>query len=161
MTTTMKLAELLHTKYLGVATFIRLSFTHNKRRFASLDIYAHHGKGGSGRLVGSSLNNVQNMGEMAEADIYLMGDNHKKIVGTQTRFRLTQGKGGINKTDRKIFFVRTGSFLESYQDGKVSYVADACLSPSDLGLVKLELTPKRKRYKDSEDRTYIDIHASL
>jgi hypothetical protein len=156
-TSTQKLAELLDCKYLGVSSFIRLSFPYEGKR-TSIDIWAHHGKGAA-RLIGGSLNKVQQMGESAEADIYLMGHDHKKTVGLVTKLTLDAGGGKLKLHHRKQLYARTGSFLKGYEDDKVSYVADAAMSPTDLGVVKIELTPRRER-KDG-DSYYIDIHASI
>ena len=157
-TTTQKLAEFMGCKYLGVSSFIRLSFHYSTHHF-HIDIWAHHGKGAS-RLIGGSLNRVQQMGEAAEADIYLMGHDHKKAVASTTRLRLKQGNGEIKLSHRKMYMIRTGSFLKAYVPDKVSYVVDMAASPTDLGVVKIELTPKRDQ-KGDEDKSYIDIHASL
>jgi hypothetical protein len=61
-TTTQKMAEMMGCKYLGVSTFIRLSFKSktNHKTCMATDIWAHHGKGAS-RLVGGSLNRVEQM----------------------------------------------------------------------------------------------------
>ena len=159
-TSTQKLAEMLECRYLGVSSFIRLSFKQNGRNTPSVvDIWAHHGKGAS-RLIGGSLNKVQQMGEAAEADFYLMGHDHKKTVGLVTKLVLKVGKGGLKLHHKKQLYARTGSFLKGYENDKVSYVADAALSPTDLGVVKIELTPRRNCKGDS-DISYIDIHASI
>jgi hypothetical protein len=89
-----------------------------------------------------------------------MGHDHKKSVGLVTKLSLASGKGGLKLRHRKQLYARTGSFLKGYEDNKVSYVADMALSPTDLGVVKIELTPRRNR-KGGEDRFYVDIHASI
>jgi len=158
-TSTQKLAELLECKYLGVSSFIRLSFRQIERNTkSSIDIWAHHGKGGA-RLIGGSLNKVQQMGENAEADIYLMGHDHKKSAGLVTKLALKSGRS-LKLHHKKQLYARTGSFLKGYEDNRVSYVADMGLSPTDLGVVKIELTPRRT-CKGDEDIFYIDIHASI
>jgi hypothetical protein len=160
MTSTQYLCQLLSCKYLGATAFTRLSFSYTKgNKKASLDIFSHHGKGAS-RLVGGSLNTVQQMAECAEADIFLMGHDHKKSVGMSSRLRLTDGRTGTNLREKKILYARTGSFLKGYEDGKNSYVSKAVLNPCDLGTVKIELTPKNKS-AGNLDRTTIDIHASI
>lgn len=157
-TTTQMLCDLLDTKYLGCSSFIRLVFE-NGNRSASIDIWAHHGKGAA-RLVGGSLNRVQQMGESAEADIYLMGHDHKKSIGMADKLKLSEGFGSLRLHHRKQLYIRTGSFLKGYEDGKVSYVADMALNPTNLGVVKIEMTPRRKRDK-GDDIFYIDLHASI
>ena len=157
-TTTQKLAEFLKCKYLGCATFIRLSFKFGNNHTASIDIWAHHGKGAA-RLIGGSLNRVQQMAESAVADIYLMGHDHKKASAPGNRLFLSKSKDGVKMHHKKQLYVRTGSFLRGYGDGEVSYVADMALNPTDLGVVKIELTPKRDQ-RDG-DRFYIDVHSSI
>jgi hypothetical protein len=160
-TTTQKMAEMLGCKYLGVSTFIRLTFGSSTKHktSSSIDIWAHHGKGAS-RLVGGSLNRVEQMLEAAECDIALMGHDHKKSIGTKTRFRLTQGSGQVKLSHRKVLIGRTGSFLKGYEEGQPSYIVDAAMNPTDLGVIKIEMTPRRDR-KDGEDRFWIDLHGSI
>ncbi len=159
-TTTQKLAEFLGCQYLGVSAFIRLIFKHTGRGNTtnSIDIWAHHGKGAA-RLIGGSLNRVQQMMEAAEASIYLMGHDHKKSVGLVTRLSL-RGQNGLRLHHDKKLFARTGSFLKGYESGEASYIADSAMNPTDLGVIKIELTPRREQRGDV-DFSYIDIHASI
>lgn len=162
MTTDQKMCEILKCKYLGVNTFIRLSFIKkgNKSQRMSVDIFAHHGRG-SGRTVGASLNPVHAMGNIAEADIYLMGDNHQKDLAHKEKLKLVTSRvEGVSLTHRKQLFARTGSYLKGYEENTQSYVVDALLPPSDLGSIKIELTPQRIR-KNGEDALEMDIHASV
>jgi hypothetical protein len=158
MTTTQEMCRQLNTKFLGSCAIIRLSFRYGNKRYA-LDIFAAHGKGAS-RLLGGSLNAVQQMADIAQADIYLMGHDHQKIDGFRNRLLLQDGFGSLRLMSRKILFARTGSFLKGYVPEKPSYVAKALLPPTDIGVIKIELTPKRPR-KENEDRFYVDIHASV
>lgn len=159
-TTTQKLCELLNCKYLGVASFIRLVFRYSTKS-TSVDIFAHHGKGGSGRMVGSDLNHIQAMGENSDAQILLMGHSHKKGITMKTRLSLSNNRmGNLYLTHKKIIMARTGSFLKGYEPEAPSYVAKACMSPTDLGVVKIELTPKRET-DNNKDLFYIDIHGSI
>lgn len=169
-TTTQILCNMLDTTYLGYTSFIRLVFKDmHGNRTTSLDLWAHHGSGGGGRLVGGSVNSVQHMADNAEADIYLSGHDHKKWVAMKNRLVLTDGGSGrLNLRHKKIMMVRTGSFLKGYEPGAESYVARAGMSPTDLGVVKIELTPKRDKHSSgqgqnriSTDRVYIDLHASI
>lgn len=160
VTSTQKMCEILGCRYLGCSAFIRLSFRcgNSPGRRSSVDIWAHHGLGAS-RLIGGSLNRVQQMVEAADADIYLMGHDHKKSVGLLSRLMLTQSDP-MDVVHRKILVARTGSFLKGYEPGRVSYVADRGLCPTDLGVVKIELTPKRHK-KGGCETVRVDIHASL
>ena len=161
MTSTQKLCEILECKYLGNAAMIRLVFKPNTRRTATmkLDIIAHHGRGTS-RVAGGDMRAVEQLADMTECDIALMGDNHRKGVQYKERLLLSDGGGVIKIKAKKILMARTGSFLKGYEPGKKSYVVDAAYQPTDLGLVKIELTPKRS-CKDNTDESFVDIHASL
>jgi len=167
ITTTQKMCDILGAKYLGVNAFIRLTLRQTSaksKHSCSVDIWAHHGKGAA-RLAGGSLNTVEAMVNASESDIYLMGHDHKKSVAYATRLYLGESNRGVPKLkERKILLARTGSFLRGYVPGKVSYVADRALSPSNLGTIKIELTPRRHGERhDGIDRRalYVDIHASV
>jgi hypothetical protein len=94
-----------------------------------------------------------------------MGHDHKKSIGMSSRLCLTDGRTGIHLKEKKILYVGTGSFLKGYDPDKPSYVAKSLLNPTNLGTVKIELTPKnRKNKRDGKvinDSQYVDIHASL
>ena len=158
MTTTQVMADKLNCKYLGISAFIRLLFIYGDRRF-DIDIWAHHGKGAS-RLVGGSLNTVQQMSDCAEADIYLMGHDHKKSIAMKTKLMLHSSGSGISLSHSKVLMARTGSFLRGYVEDQPSYIARGAMSPTDMGVIKIELTPKRYT-KEDKNLFYIDIHASL
>jgi hypothetical protein len=169
-TTTHRMARGLGTRYLGCSSFLRLMLAYQAKdgnrlaQTVSVDIWAHHGMGAS-RLVGGSLNRVEQMAEAASADIYLMGHDHKKSAATKNRLRLRGNNHGLRLSHQKVLLARTGSFLKGYEDGQPSYVADSAMGPTDLGVVKIELTPKReygegKRGVDNYV-TEVDIHCSI
>lgn len=160
ITTTQYLAQKMKCKYLGVNSFIRLVFKQKARNTTNvLDIWAHHGKGGA-RKVGGSLNRVEDMLFAANADIYLMGHDHKKSCSYVPTMELSGQGNSLRLVQKKKLIARTGSFLKGYVDDKKSYVADMALNPTDLGLIKIELTPRRKM-EGKRDITYIDIHTSI
>jgi len=153
-TTDHVLAAALNTKFLGVCSFIRLSFRFNNRgnRRQSLDIFAHHGKG-AGSLPGSTFNTLEKMATTAMADFYLMGHDHKKgcIPSTPRLVLNSKGAGAeLIVRERVPWLGRTGSFLKSYENGKVSYNVDAGRSPSTLGWIEFEITPRRRQKGDDD-----------
>lgn len=161
-TTTQRMCQYLGCKYLGVSAFIRILLVKkscHSRHSAKVDIWAHHGTSG-GRLVGTSINSVQRMEEIAEADIYLMGHDHKKSIATMSKLHLSDAKSHLKLNHKRILLGRTGSFLLGYVQGKPSYVADAAMRPSDLGTIKIEITFKQTTLKNMTER-YIDIHGSI
>jgi hypothetical protein len=154
MTTTQMMCDKLQCKYLGVSSFIRLVFVHGSKTYC-IDIWCHHGRGAS-RMVGGSLNTVEQMAGIADADIYLMGHDHRKSVALKTRLELADDK----LRQKKVLLARTGSFLRGYVPDQPSYVAKGQMTPCDLGVIKIELTPRRNK-KNGEDDYYVDVHASL
>lgn len=154
MTTTQMMCDKLKCKYLGVSSFIRLSFPYGHKH-ASIDIWCHHGRGAS-RLAGGSINAVEQMTGLGEAQIYLMGHDHRKSIAMKSRLYLADDR----LRQKKILLGRTGSFLLGYVDNQPSYVARGAMTPCDLGVIKIELTPRRNE-KKGEDDYYIDIHSSL
>jgi hypothetical protein len=159
MTSTQMMCEHLKCKYLGISSFIKLTLDAAHRNQESIDIWAHHGMGG-GKRPGASVNSVEDMLRVAEADIYLQGHDHKKWAVLTTRLGLTGQKDSLKLTDRKILLARTGSFQIGYMPGKANYVSSGGMSPTDLGTVKIELTLKRQT-QDGMQRRYVDIHASI
>ncbi|MCK9370622.1 hypothetical protein M0R04_11990 [Candidatus Dojkabacteria bacterium] len=157
MTTTQMMCDKLKCKYLGVSSFIRLLFPmqNSIKKTYAIDIFAHHGKGAA-RLAGSSINTVEQMCGIADADIYLMGHDHKKGIVPKARLYL----GDNRLKQKKILLCRTGSFLKGYVEDQPSYVARALMTPSDLGNIKIEMTPRRKQNNDQDDY-YVDLHGSV
>lgn len=154
-TSTQRLCRILDTKYLGVATLTRLRFDYGGHT-AHIDIYAHHGKGAA-RLLGGSLNRVQQMAESCSCDLYCMGHDHKGPIGKNPRLQLSEANGNLALIERTQLFVRTGSFLRGYVDGEVSYVADACLNPANLGCCEIVFIPGRPRGTSLK----IEMHATI
>ncbi len=162
ITTTQYLCQKLGCAYLGSSAFIRVGLSQNSKHNTrcAVDIWAHHGKGAA-RKVGGSLNRVEDWSEGAECDICLMGHDHKKSVGTLSRLYIKSARGGeITLGQRKVLIARTGSFQRGYVDGVKSFVSDEAMNPTDLGTIKIELTPKRSQINDT-DTVEVDIHASI
>jgi len=158
-TSTQKMCELLRCKYLGTQSYIRLVFRgitkHNPTN--EIKIIAHHGIGTS-RIAGGDMRPVEMLANGWNCDIALMGDNHQKglIIRTRNEFR---GNKDVVRA-KKILLARTGCFLRGFVEGQASYVVDRCYAPNDIGLIKIEMTPRRDR-SDGGDEVYIDLHASL
>lgn len=145
-TTDHVLAGNLGTKFLGVCSFIRLSLNLKGRKNSnrSLDIFAHHGKGG-GSTPGGQFNTIEKMLNGADADIYLMGHSHGKgCIPSTPRLKLSYGeRGSLGVIERTPWLGRTGSFLKAYEPGEVSYNVDAGRSPCALGWIEFEITALR------------------
>jgi len=139
-----KICELVGAQYLGVCSFVRLYFE-SFGRTHSRDIFAHHGASAAGTF-GGSFNRVQQMAGGAEADIYAMGHDHKRIAspGQPRLFLSHSSKTGLTVEHREPIVLRTGSFLASYEPGEVNYNVDACRPPASLGHVEVLVTIKKR-----------------
>jgi len=160
------LCSLMGAKFLGVCSFIRLVFEIEGRtnKTISVDIFAHHGKGG-GQTPGATFNTIEKMMAGADADIYLMGHDHRKgCIPSTPRLKLISSGGNLNVSEREPWLGRTGSFLKAYEPGEVSYNVDAGRSPCALGWIELELTPLRIQHVMAdggrEDRLKVKIRGT-
>ena len=139
------LAHRLGCKYLGVCSLIRLSFDEHGRTH-TIDVFAHHGMGAA-RLVGGSLNRVAQMFEGVEADIAIMGHDHKRgAVPSTPRLYLDSTRTVDMKIrQRETWAVRSGSYLANFRDGEVNYNVDSCRMPASLGHVEMRVRFGRDR----------------
>jgi len=140
------LAAMLNTDYLGACCAIRISFRLNGGcSRISLDIFAHHGKGG-GTTVSGKFNAVDKLQQVCDADIFLMGDNHARgCFPAGEKLRLCEGNGRLCVKSKPSWIGRTGSFLRAYIEDEPSYVVDAAMQPCNLGHIEFMITPERVR----------------
>lgn len=150
------LAKILKAEYLGVCAAIRIHFFGGKSCNPSLDLFAHHGKGGGVTACGK-FNAVERLDKVCEADIFLMGDNHARgAIPLGDKLRLENNSGGLRIRARQAFIGRTGSFLRGYVPGRASYVVDGAMSPANLGWIEFLLTPRRS-CAGGNDRCTVEI----
>lgn len=154
------LAELLDTDYLGACCAIRIAFQRpGTTSVASVDVFAHHGKGG-GTTTGGRMNAVEKLEKVCDADIFLMGDNHARgCMPTGDRLRLEDSRGKLTVKAKPTWIGRTGSFLRAYVEDEASYVVDAALPPSNLGHIEFNITVTRNS-SGNDDVTDVHIGAS-
>lgn len=157
----MYLAQLLETKYLGSCTAIKLVFVINettKSKRVSIDIFAHHGRGG-GQTTTGRMNSVEKMQQICEADIFLQGHNHARgVLPIGDKLRLDENNNGLYIRSRRCWIGRTGGFLRGYVNNETSYIVDALMNPTSLGWIDFILEPKRIK-NDGQDRMYVEIGA--
>ena len=142
--TDMLLAQMLHTEYLGVMVLIRVSIEASGGHCCSFDMLAHHGQGAA-RLVGGSLNRVQQMAESWDADIYLMGHDHKMPTGHTNRLSCVHNSKtcALELKERRVDFVRTGGFQRAFVDGASNHIVDKAGGALVLGTPKIRFVAGR------------------
>lgn len=153
-TNTMQMCKALECKYLGGISLIRLIFRYLKgNRAASIDIYNSHtagSKSGGGRRVGSSLNKLEDMMHVVDADIYLAGHDHGFNMALPSTIYLDHQ---MNVKERERMLVRTGSFQKGWMPDHSGYVPTFNGRPNYLGCPLIILTPTLKKIK-LEDGSY-------
>ena len=150
-TTDMRIARELGCPFLGNCAIVRLEFDNasSHLRRAGVDIWAHHGVG-SGRKVTSPILLLLDVLSYWEADIYLMGHQHKIIATPIDRLYPVWGKNPRLQHKTKILAC-TGSFLRGYEVGSTrvgtkkpegTYIEKQMLNPASLGGILLKVRPR-------------------
>lgn len=141
-TTDTHLCTRLGTKHLGDCSMFRLQFQKPEIQKDSIScvIWAHHGDG-AGASIGAPLAKLERVMQWAEADIYLMGHQHKLVSAPIPRFYLTP-KGNLFARQKRL--VATGSYLKGYIQGGTTYVEKKLLTPVSLGSPLIHITPVRR-----------------
>lgn len=160
-TSTMYMAEKLGVPYLGCFCIVQLRFEIDSVR-ANYDIVAYHGKGAA-RLVGGSLNAVQYMAESIEADLYLMGHDHKKPASPADRIvpYYNRKTNQLDLHHRTIHFARTGGYLRAFVKGMPSYIADAGNGALPLGGIEISIKPSRPRNDVGLKKIHLDVRVTI
>jgi hypothetical protein len=133
-------------QYLGASAFIRIQLKMSNVKRASVDIFCHHGRGAA-RTSGGSINTVEQMAAIADANIYLMGHDHKKMSVPDCKLRLVcdSKNSTLMVKDRPILYVRTGSFLKAYEPDQRSYAVRRGYRPLQLGVTKITIGLERNQ----------------
>lgn len=145
-----RMAAALGCKHLGLLAATHIIVKHviggaNGSTSSYVDIFSHHGKGG-GKLIGTSINQIEDMNKIIPlADAYIMGHNHKKGGLPDSALEMVYN----NKTKRSElrektrYYVRSGSSMRGYVDGKAGYVSSNLMRPCSLGFPIISVEWKR------------------
>lgn len=158
-----RIAQALRAPFLGTCAFIRLRFARNKHSRVTATIWAHHGAGG-GQKAAAPLNKLENLMPYFDADIYLIGHQHKKVGAPIDQLYMTK-KRPYDIRHRTKIIAGTGGYLKGYWKGskvgggfypRGGYVERGMRNPVALGCVVLYIRPVHKGNIDS-----LDINISL
>ena len=157
-TTDTNLCRELETVHLGSCGLVNLYFKDDNKHSIRCTIYVHHGVG-SGKGAAAPITKLEEVVGWAEADIYLMGHQHKLANAKKPRFYQTEGRNPV-LVAHNLKLMGTGSYLQGYmQDSKRggvavgTYVEQAQMTPVALGSPLITVTPKRvtRKGKDMTD----------
>ncbi len=155
-TTDTMLARALDTKYMGdgaavsILQFVYRSQSRKNRTTGTAKIWYHHGRG-SGQTAGAPLNKLEHIAKTFNADIYLMGHQHRKVSTKMPFIDYEVGaKGVITFTSRNRILACTGGFLKGYElettnphgTPAAGYVEQAMMTPTALGGVLIFVRPR-------------------
>jgi len=169
-TTDTWLARKLEAPYLGDSAFIRCIFQGQKSR-AHFTIFCHHGVG-SGLTLAAPLNRLERVVEYFDADIYLIGHQHKLVGAPMDRLYVNWNTDPPQIEHKTIIVACTGGWLRGYRErhrrggrAQGTYVEKKLLSPTALGGVVISARPTVKHYETSAGKRAslygVDLNISL
>jgi len=128
---TRMIAEKLGVDALGPMAFITLHLNGMKNPVVIFALHGHY----TGRKTGGALNNITDLASWFDADVYLMGHVHKRLVHKED---LITVRGGEIIQSSRIFCL-TGSFLRSYSLGVETYAERKALPPGRIGTITVRI----------------------
>lgn len=169
-TTDTWLARRLRAPFLGDSAFIRCVFKGQKSRGA-FSIWCHHGVG-SGITLAAPLNRLERVVEYFDADIYLIGHQHKLVAAPMDRLYVNWNTSPPQLDHRTVIVACTGGWLKGYQAHKQrggraqgTYVEKKMLSPTALGGVVISARPRIQHYRTDNGKRAsaygVDLNISL
>lgn len=159
-TSTEWICEHLGCKWLGAVAFVRLTVQtqpESSKRL-SIDIVAAHGVKAGGKLLGTSINQVEDLKAVfPEADIYLMAHNHQRGALPSAVMVARSAGAGLCIREKRQWFGRTGSFLKGYVAEKSSYIVQRIARAAELGTIVFKIELHRHAEIDEATGTRMDI----
>lgn len=135
------LAERFKVKYLGYEALTRITIKDigGTNRY-SLVVYTHHGFG-AGKKPGSHVNNMLDMVLGYEADLYILGHDHR-IITMKCMRKWLNTKGSLVNLPQ--CFLNSGSFLDMKQEGIEGYEVKKGMLPLPVGCPHANIKFKKK-----------------
>jgi hypothetical protein len=160
-TTDTRIAQRLKTSFLGTCAYVRLKFARQNSK-QTCTIWCHHGAGG-GVKTSAPLNRLENLMPHFEADIYLIGHQHKKVGAPIDQMYMTKKKPYRISYKTKLI-AGTGGYLRGYLQGNTQgrlyprgcYIERFMRPPVALGCILVYIRPVRR---DKEER--IDLNLAV
>lgn len=156
-TTDTRLAEKLKAPFLGNCAILRLNFKRHTRSTLNYNIWLHHGHG-SGATLAAPLNKLERLASRwGDIDLFMIGHYHRAGVARIDQ-PFMSAREPYKLVHRTVRLVCTGSYMRGYMVGNKihdrpngTYVEKKMLPPSDLGGVKIFLTPTHTKTGDFVD----------
>lgn len=130
-------------KYLGYSGFIRLLLRdETKGRNREIIIRWHHGWGGGGRTLGTSMTKYGKDIPHYDADIYLYGHDHQKKADKI----ITKKVSGKKILTQRRVIGSCGTYLETFMNNseEILYSEQAGYAPTEIGGLIINIKPTRR-----------------
>jgi hypothetical protein len=124
---------------LGYAALMVLSLRRNHDT-RTLTVFAHHGHGG-GRTAGWKVNRLREMMGFVQADIYLMGHVHDRIVDDMDILCAAQSGRTYRLGTKRVVLATTGTFYRTYGSERGGYAERRLYPPTPIGPVVVSAAP--------------------
>lgn len=170
VTTDMMLADLLKTRHLGSAAYVRLMFKRLGQAGAhAVLIWCHHGVG-TGQTPAAILNKLRGIATQFAGDIYLMGHLPRKTSDVIDRLEPVWGQTGHEPylIHRTKVLASTGGYMKTWEPGsrqglvpRGGYGEKAMYTPAALGGVLVKVTPRWKKAEGRGDVWLPDLSVEL
>ena len=171
VTSDMALASKWKAPYIGVCGYIILTLKFDEYHSQVVKIFVHHGKASGNSAASGFLALERASSYFSDADIVVMGHDHKAGAMKISALNCDMGRGGHWKVKSKDRIIgRSGCYLKSYEAGAKSYSVDAMYRPSSLGFLQVVITPRRQNWgradknrKDAErhEEKWVELNAII
>lgn len=139
----------LGVRNLGQTAIIRWRITRDRIASKVVTIWASHGRP-TGKKTGGPLNQLTDMSNNYEADIYLAGHCHKKIYEERIILKVRGEHGQPRVVGYKRLYAFTGTYLKTSVAGQSSYAEEAWCPPTPSGSLTFRIDPFKQTKIDGD-----------
>jgi predicted phosphodiesterase len=134
-------------------SFLKIKFDRHQFQHAvkPMTIWLQHGWF-AGRKMGGKVNQLMDVANTYEADMYLSGHSHDLFATTLERMTVPERTLDIIKT--KKTFINTGTFLETVTKRGTSYGEMKAYPVAKIGSARIKIYPRRTPLQS-------DVHVSI
>jgi len=118
--------------------YLRVKFDKSQFHTSNIIFWLHHGWFHS-RKRGAQVNNLEDIANGYEADIYLAGHSHNLFTVTRNYISISGNSLVVNKR----IFGNTGTFLKTVSLQGTSYAEQKAYLPAKVGCLRIDIYPRR------------------
>jgi len=126
-------------------TYLRLKFNRNQFHTTPVNFWLHHGWF-AGRKIGGKINQLTDVSNSRDADVYIAGHSHD-LWATTLEKQFLPLNGMIPIKVKKIF-INSGTFMETNTLGGTSYSSQKAYPISKIGTARLDIYPNHRPRPD-------------